>query len=121
MLYVCVSVTNQLEDMKFQNIGSIHKRIKSEIRASKRNLLKNTFSMISKLYTHMYVCTCMLCHFSHVWLFVTVLTVAPQAPLSKGFSRQEYWSGLPVPPPGDRPDPEIKPAAPVAPDLQADS
>jgi len=35
--------------------------------------------------------------------------IACQAPLSMGFSRQEYWSGLPCPPPGDLPDPEIKP------------
>ena len=42
---------------------------------------------------------------SLVWLFVTPRTVAPQAPLSMGFSRQEYWSGLPFPPPGDLPDP----------------
>ena len=41
---------------------------------------------------------CMLSHFSHVQLFVTPWTVAYQAPLSMGFSRQEYWSGLPCPP-----------------------
>ena len=38
---------------------------------------------------------CMLSHFSWIWLFVTLWTVARQAPLSLGFSRQEYWSGLP--------------------------
>ena len=48
---------------------------------------------------------CMLNHSSPVWLFVTQWTVAHQAPLSMGFSRQEYWSGLPCPPPGDLPDP----------------
>ena len=53
---------------------------------------------------------------SCVWLFVTPWTVACHAPLSMGFSRQEYWSGLPCPSPGDLPDPEIKPPA-----LQADS
>ena len=37
--------------------------------------------------------------------------IAHQAPLSMGFSRQEYWSGLPHPPPGDLPDPEIEPAS----------
>ena len=41
--------------------------------------------------------------------------------MSMGFSRQEYWSGLPYPPPGDLPDPGIKPASPVSPALQADS
>ena len=50
----------------------------------------------------------MLSHFSHVQLFVTLLTVACQAPLSVGFSRQEYWSGLPCPP-GDLPNPGIEP------------
>ena len=42
-------------------------------------------------------------------LFVTPWAVAHQAPLSVGFSRQEYWSGLPCPPPGDLPNPGIKP------------
>ena len=42
---------------------------------------------------------------SHVWLFAITWTVACQAPLSMGFSRQEYWSGLPFPSPGDLPDP----------------
>ena len=43
---------------------------------------------------------CMLSRFNHVWLFVTLWTVARQAPLPMGFSRQESWSGLPCPPPG---------------------
>ena len=50
--------------------------------------------------------------------FATPWTVAHQAPLSMGFSRQEYWSGLSFPPPGDLPDPGIKPGSPA---LQADS
>ena len=52
----------------------------------------------------------MLSRFSHVRLFVTPWTVAGQASLSMGFSRQEYWSGLPCPPPGDLPNPGIEPA-----------
>ena len=52
---------------------------------------------------------CMLSHFSCVRLFATLWTVACQAPLSMGFFRQEYWSGLLCPPPGDLPDPEIEP------------
>ena len=56
-----------------------------------------------------YVHVCMLSHFTHVQLFVTLWTVALQAPLSMGFSRQEYWSGLPCPPPGDLSHPGIKP------------
>ena len=54
---------------------------------------------------------CMLSHFSHVPLFATLWTMAHQAPLSMGFSRQEYWSGLSCPPPGDLPDPGIKPTS----------
>ena len=46
---------------------------------------------------------CMLSHFSHVWLFVTLWSVACQASLSMGFSRHGYWSGLPCPPSGDLP------------------
>ena len=42
---------------------------------------------------------CVLCHFSPVWLFVTPWTITLQAPLSMGFSRQKYWSGLPFPTP----------------------
>ena len=54
---------------------------------------------------------------SHVWLFVTPRTVAHQAPLSMGFSRQEYCSELPFPPPGDLADPETKSASLTSPAL----
>ena len=50
----------------------------------------------------------MISHFSRVRLLATPWTVARQTPLSMGFSRQEYWSGLPCPPPGDLPDPGIE-------------
>ena len=56
-------------------------------------------------------CVCMLSLFSHVRLCVTLWTAARQAPLSVGFSRQESWSGLLCPPPGDLPNPGIKPAS----------
>ena len=46
-------------------------------------------------------CACMLSHFNYTWLFATLWTVALQAPLSMRLSRQEYWGGLPFPPPGD--------------------
>ena len=55
--------------------------------------------------------------FSRVRLFATLWTVALQAPLSVELSRQEYWSGLPCPPPGDLPDPGMEPGSPA---LQAD-
>ena len=60
------------------------------------------------------MCACAL---SCVQLFATPWAVALQASLSMGFSRQEYWSGLPNPPPGDLPDPGIELASPVAPAL----
>ena len=50
---------------------------------------------------------------SHVQLFATPWTVAYQAPLFIGFSRQEYWSAVPLPSPGDLPDPGIKPGSPA--------
>ena len=55
---------------------------------------------------------------SRVQLFATPWTVARQAPLSMGFSRQEYWSGLPFPSPGDLPNPGIEPESPA---LQVDA
>ena len=58
---------------------------------------------------------------SRVRLFVIPWTLACQTPLSLGFFRQEYWSRLPFPSPGDLPDPGIKPASPVSPALKADS
>ena len=58
------------------------------------------------------VCVCVL---SHVQLFTTLWTVAHQAPLSMGFPRQEYWSGLPFPPPGFLPDPGMEPVSLVSP------
>ena len=67
------------------------------------------FSHASK--TH----ACMLSHFSHVQLFVTLWTVAHLAPLSMAFSRQKYWSGLPCPPPGDLPNPGIRPMSLMSP------
>ena len=50
---------------------------------------------------------------SRVLLFATLWTVAYQAPPSVGFSRQEYWIGLPFPCPGDLPDPGIEPGSPT--------
>ena len=59
--------------------------------------------------------TCLpACVLSHVRLFVTPWTLAHQAPLSMEFSRQEYWSGLLNPPPGDLPGPGIKATCPVS-------
>ena len=72
----------------------------------------NFWTLLPRCHTQCIIyIVCMLSHFSRVWLFVTLCTIASQAPLSRGFSRQGYWSGLPCPPPGDLPDPEIKPTS----------
>ena len=73
------------------------------------------FSQIPE-YFHDYVC--MLSHFRHVKLFATLWSIALQAPQSIGFSRWEYWSGLPCPSPGALPDSGIESTSPA---LQADS
>ena len=54
---------------------------------------------------------------SHVQLFANLWTVTHQDPLSVGFSRQEYWSGLPCPPAGDLPSPGIEPVSLMSPVL----
>ena len=64
---------------------------------------------------------CMLSCSNHVQLFAIPWTVAHQAPLSIGFSRQEYWSGLRCPPPGDLPDPGIKATSLMPPAWQGGS
>ena len=66
-----------------------------------RLMLKNSL--------HVYKLSC----FSCAWIFATLWTVAHQSPLFMGFSRQEYWSGLPCPPQGNLPDPGIKPTSPA--------
>ena len=73
------------------------------------------------LVTVLCLCAWVLSCFSHVWLFVTLWSVARQDPLFMGFSRQEYWSRLLWLPPGDLSNPGIKSMTYEAPALQADS
>ena len=73
--------------------------------------------LVKFIISYNFLCVCMLSHFSRVQIFETPWAVAHQAPLSMGFSRQEYWSGLPCPSPGDLPDPEIKPRSLMSPAL----
>ena len=68
----------------------------------------------------MYASTCMcVCVLSHDWLLGSQWTIMHQALLSMGYPRQEYWSGLPFPPPGDLPDPGIELRSPMSPALHA--
>ena len=69
---------------------------------------QNFLNFSAFIYVHVYH------SLSRVLLFGTLQTVARQAPLSMDFSRQEYWSGLPFPPPGDLSDPGINPASPAS-------
>ena len=82
--------------------------------------LTECLSEVWELNTEWCLHWCVLSHFSNVRLFVTLWTIAHQAPVSMGFSRQEYWSGLPCSPPGDLPNREIRPESPPTPELQAD-
>ena len=63
----------------------------------------------------------LLSHFRRAQLFEAPWTIALQEPVSMGFSRQEYWGGLPFPSPGDLPDPGIKATSLELPALQMDS
>ena len=106
-----------------------HRPVKQGWKAELKQILSISVHVTSGVSKHQYLGTCpivkqmkdsvcMLSHFSHVWLFATPWTVACQAPLSMRSSRQEYWSGLIFPSPGDLPGPGIKPGSPA---LQADS
>ena len=77
--------------------------------------LERTWCQPSQSYGQEHVCV--LSRFSSVCLCVSLWTVARQAPLSMGFSRQEYWNGLPCPSPGDLPNPGIEPAFLMSPAL----
>ena len=93
-----------------------------------------SFRCMALWLSSMYVCVCVCTYIhtyiyiyihthtlSHVWHFAALWTVACQAPLSIGFPRWEYWSGLPFPSARWRPDPGIKPMSPASPSLQGDS
>ena len=112
---------------------SLHKELRPGTSKPWNLSTKLTFSFLETLnlkhFTRTLFCDCILGQgvhpsmliLGHVRLFVTPWTVAHKAPLSIEFSRQEYWSGLPFPPPGDLPDPGIKSLAPLYAALQADS
>ena len=78
--------------------------------------------LLPYLVSWFYVCVCACMHEClHVQLFLIPWIIAHQAPLSMGFSSQEYWSVLPFPPPGDFPSPGIEPCSPVSPALASRS
>ena len=83
------------------------KKQQCDLEVDRSSLFTNNLTLITWFSRLWHVCV--LSCFSHVQIFVTPWAVVCQAPLSMGFSRQEYWSGLPCPPPGDLPDPGINP------------
>ena len=82
---------------------TIYYRILSRI----AGLYSRSLLIICFAYISVFILSC----FGRVWLFVTPWTVTLQVPLSMWFSRREYWSGLPWPPPGDLPQPGIEPVS----------
>ena len=84
---------------------------------NRRQCLAHNSSSVKNCWMIWYFCVCVLSPLSHVWCFLTLWTIARQALLSMGFSRQEYWSGLPCPPPGDLPDLGIEPLSLTSPAL----
>ena len=102
------------ESSKYRGIGewerwswfpTWRRRIRSSLMEKEGRLRGRLYLLMRK---NMGACVCVLSCFSRVQLCATLWTVAQQAPLSMGFSRQEYWSGLPCPSPGNLPHPGIK-------------
>ena len=87
----------------------IGKHSELENQSSGESLPHDLFSADQVVHSYLMPWMCMLSHFSCVQLFATPRTVAHWAPLSIGFSRQEYWSGVPCPPPGGLPNPGSNP------------
>ena len=110
--FLCQGILAQSEVWSPHPIRSMMWRMAHEA------LPRPQISQPSWLSIHYTFTICVLSHFSRVRLCATPWTLAHQAPLSMGFSRQEHWSGLPCPPPGDLPNPGIQPTSPA---LQADS
>ena len=93
-----------VEELGSHSLHRVAKKKRATYGRKIAHVLKKQLKIIWSVHPH----TCMLSHFNHVQFFVAPRTVAHQAPLSMGFSRQEYWSGLPCPPPGDLPYPGIE-------------
>ena len=102
--------------------GSLRAIVGSEMRLEYKRIKVNEWRQPLQFYFKKFHCdkegkegTCVLSCFSHVSLFVTLWPVPCQIPLLMGFSRQEHWSGLPYPFPGNLPDPGIEPTSPTPP------
>ena len=103
------------------NLLSVVHWIYTHIRKTWQIILKCWIWVVNTWVFILLFSACVLSRFSRVQLFETPWTVAPQAPPSMGFSRQEYWSGVSCPPAGGPPHPGTGLTPPVSPVLQADS
>ena len=115
----CFIVKNNNTFLKARQSNTCH--VRSIFPAARTYLGYNVPNPLVSQPMNFSICSCMLSHFSHVPLFVTLWTLACQAPLSVGFSRQEYWSGLPCSPPGHLAHPGIQLPFPTSPALLQDS
>ena len=123
MKYLGINLPRKVQNLLSEN----YKALLKEMKAALNKFLKILCPRIGRLnVVKVAVLPNLICErntvrvlslFSRVWLFETVWTIACQAPLSMGFSRQECWSGLPCPPPGDLPDPGNEPASLMSPAL----
>ena len=93
--------------------NDFHQQWQSNSKETERHLNKRSWNnwilAWKTMHIDHYLTLCVLSHFSCVWFFVTLWTVAWQTPLSMGFSRQEYWSGVSCSPPGDLPHQGLNP------------
>ena len=112
--YHCVSIIISLSSDQTW-IG--HSKV-GKCSAEPHIMLPVWYSVAHFIFPEMVTVLCCAYLLSHIWLSATPWTVARQAPLSMGFSRPEYWSGMSCPPSGDLPSPGIEPRPPT---LQADS
>ena len=113
-LSLCKNISKHIMGAQHQQLGSLLYYYYSYNR-SDSSILK--FQLWSHISRESLYCVCAWCQVASVTSNSLLWTVAHQAPLPMGFSRQEDWSGLPCPPPGDLPNPGIEPVFPVCPAL----
>ena len=108
---MCIQRTDN--SIRKQGNGFSHSKclsVKRKFMLKKKKAVSTSVQCLSSELTPIsFLSACTLSCFSHVRVLATLRTVAHQTRVSTGVSRQEYWSGLPCPPPGDLPNPRIKP------------
>ena len=120
MTQLCVKPAQEEKGGGEELVGKGEERQKSELhlrnpKSPRKEVSERGAGAASWTWDKRRTCLCVLSRFHLVQLWATLWTVARQVPLSLGFSRQEYWSGLPRLSPGDLPDPGIKPESLMSP------